>query len=75
VTESRVYVGTASQKEYLAGHKAIVVAMDRSTGRPVWRYVAEPAARGAYGFPGSPAVGEGRVFVTGLDGKVYAFGE
>ncbi len=75
VTESRVYVGTASQKDYLAGHKGIVVALDRSTGRPVWRYVAEPAARGAYGFPGSPAVGEGRVFVTGLDGKVYAFEE
>ena len=75
VTESRVYVGTASKKDYLAGHKAIVVAMDRATGRPVWRYVAGPAARGAYGFPGSPAVGEGRVFVTGLDGKVYAFAE
>ncbi len=73
VTDSRVYAGTASQKDYLAGHKGIVVAMDRSTGRPVWRYVVEPAAKGAYGFPGSPAVGEGRVFVTGLDGKVYAF--
>jgi len=73
VTESRVYAGTATQKDYLAGHKAIVVAMDRATGRPLWRYVAEPAAEGAYGFPGSPAVGEGRVFVTGLDGKVYAF--
>jgi outer membrane protein assembly factor BamB len=75
VTQSRVYAGTASQKDYLAGHKAIVVAMDRATGRPVWRYVAEPAATGAYGFPGSPAVGEGKVFVTGLDGKVYAFEE
>ena len=75
VTESRIYAGTASQKGYLAGHKAVVVAMERSTGRPVWRYVAEPAAKGAYGFPGSPAVGEGRVFVTGLDGKVYAFEE
>ncbi len=73
VTDARVYAGTASQKDYLAGHKGLVVAMDRATGHPVWHYVAEPAAKGPYGFPGSPAVGEGLVFVTGLDGRVYAF--
>jgi outer membrane protein assembly factor BamB len=73
VTDARVYAGTASQKDYPAGHKGLVVAMDRATGRPAWHYVAEPAATGSYGFPGSPAVGEGLVFVTGLDGKVYAF--
>ena len=73
VTDARVYAGTASQKDYLAGHKGLVVAMDRATGHPVWHYVAQPAAKGPYGFPGSPAVGEGLVFVTGLDGIVYAF--
>jgi outer membrane protein assembly factor BamB len=73
VTDARVYAGTASQKDYLAGHVGLVVAMDRATGRPVWRYVGQAAAAGPYGFPGSPAVGEGRVFVTGLDGRVYAF--
>jgi outer membrane protein assembly factor BamB len=75
VTDTRVYAGTASQKDYLAGHAGLVVAMDRASGRPTWHYAAEPAATGAYGFPGSPAVGEGRVFVTGLDGRVYAFGQ
>jgi outer membrane protein assembly factor BamB len=73
VTQARVYAGTASQKGYLTGHQALVVAMDRASGRPVWRYVASPASAGPYGFPGSPAVGAGRVFVTGLDGRVYAF--
>jgi outer membrane protein assembly factor BamB len=73
VTDARVYAGTASQKGYLAGHRGLVVAMDRATGRPAWHYAAEPAATGSYGFPGSPAVGAGLVFVTGLDGKVYAF--
>jgi outer membrane protein assembly factor BamB len=73
VTDARVYAGTASQKDYLAGHRGLVVAMDRATGRPVWHYVAEPAATGSYGFPGSPAVGAGLVFVTGLDGRVYGF--
>ena len=75
VTDARVYAGTASQKDYLAGHKGIVVALDRATGRPAWHYAAEPSATGSYGFPGSPAVGAGRVFVTGLDGKVYAFSQ
>jgi outer membrane protein assembly factor BamB len=73
VTDARVYAGTASQKGYLAGHRGLVVAMDRATGRLAWHYAAEPAATGSYGFPGSPAVGDGLVFVTGLDGKVYAF--
>lgn len=73
VTDARVYAGTASQKDYLAGHKGLVVAMDRATGRPAWHFAAEPALTGSYGFPGSPAVGEGLVFVTGLDGNVYAF--
>jgi outer membrane protein assembly factor BamB len=73
VTDGRVYAGTASQKGYLAGHKGLLVALDRNTGRPAWHYVAEPAATGSYGFPGSPAVGADLVFATGLDGKVYAF--
>jgi outer membrane protein assembly factor BamB len=75
VTGTRVYAGTSSQKDYLADHAGLVVAMDRPTGRPLWHYAAEPPAKGAYGFPGSPAVGEGRVFVTGLDGRVLAFAQ
>jgi outer membrane protein assembly factor BamB len=33
VLAARVYAGTASQKDYLAGHAGLVVAMDRATGR------------------------------------------
>jgi outer membrane protein assembly factor BamB len=75
VTADRVYAGTASQKGYLAGHKGLVIALDRATGRPAWHYAADEAATGSYGFPGSPAVGAGLVFVTGLDGRVYAFAQ
>jgi outer membrane protein assembly factor BamB len=73
VTEGRVYAGTANQVRYLAAHRAGVMALDRASGRPIWRYVAQPGRSGAFGFPGSAAVGAGLVFVTGLDGRVYAF--
>jgi outer membrane protein assembly factor BamB len=75
VTDRRVYVGAASQVGYLMGHRGFVFGLDRATGRPAWRYEARPAESGTYGFPGSPAVGEGLVFATGLDGRVYAFAE
>jgi outer membrane protein assembly factor BamB len=75
VTGSRVYVGTSSQVGYPAGHRAGVMALDRATGAVVWRAPAPAAASGAFGFPGSPAVGDGRVYVTSLDGRVAAFAE
>jgi outer membrane protein assembly factor BamB len=61
-------------------HKGGAVALDRATGRMVWRYEARaPLAGGkgpgTYGFPGSPAAGDGLVFFTGLDGRAYAFAE
>jgi outer membrane protein assembly factor BamB len=75
VTASRVYEGTSSQVGYPAGHAAGVVALDRQTGRTVWRYASAPPERGAFGFPGSPAVGSGLVFVGGLDGRLLALRE
>lgn len=73
VTDASVYVGTSSQAGYPAGHRAGVVALDRASGKTRWRYDAPPADKGAFGFPGSPAVGDGLVFVSSLDGRVYAF--
>jgi outer membrane protein assembly factor BamB len=54
--------------------------VDRRTGKPVWRHPVEPppdAGTGlvAYGFAGSPALGEGLVYFGGLDGRVYAFAQ
>jgi len=73
VTDTRVYVGASSQVGYLAQHDGGVMALDRKTGKTLWRFPAAAPESGAYGFPGSPAVGGGRVFVTGLDGRVLAF--
>jgi outer membrane protein assembly factor BamB len=74
VTDRRVYVTMAGLRGYSGdAHRGAVMALDRGTGEPVWRYAAEPPEEGAWGFPGSPAVGTGHVFVTGLDGRVLAF--
>jgi outer membrane protein assembly factor BamB len=75
VSEARIYVGAASTKDYLAGHRGGALALDRKTGRLLWRYEAKPAESGSHGLPGSPALGAGLVFLTGLDGRVYAFAQ
>jgi glucose dehydrogenase len=73
VTGDRVFVGTSSSPGYLVGHQAAALALDRATGRVVWREVVPPAKSGTYGFTGEPAVGAGLVFFGGLDGKVRAY--
>jgi outer membrane protein assembly factor BamB len=74
VTAERVYVGTAALRGYQGdAHRGGVVALARASGTAVWRYALEPPAEGAWGLPGSPAVGAEHVFVTGLDGRVVAF--
>ena len=49
------------------------ISVYRKTGRPVWRFVAEPGTSGPYSVPGSAAIGSDTVFFAGIDGKVYAF--
>jgi outer membrane protein assembly factor BamB len=74
LTDARVFVGTAALRGYSGdAHRGGVFALDRRTGKPTWRWVAEPPEEGVWGFPGSPAAGDGRVFVSGLEGRVLAF--
>ena len=73
-TDTRVFVGTTATPHYLVGHAAAFLAMDRATGHVAWRFpAAAPTGDETYGFPGSPAVGDGLVFAGALDGRVYAF--
>lgn len=80
VTQERVYEGAVGTLHYLVPHRGSLVAADRRTGRPVWRYpLATPEGPSRevsfYGFVASPAVGDGLVFFGGLDGRVYAFAQ
>jgi eukaryotic-like serine/threonine-protein kinase len=73
VTATRVFIGTGGTPHYLADHRGGALAVDRATGRPVWRHPVAPSDTGDFGFAGSPAVGGGLVYFGGLDGHVYAF--
>jgi outer membrane protein assembly factor BamB len=77
---ARVFAGAVGTVRYLLPHRASALAVDRRTGGPVWRYPVEPPAGAgaefvAYGFAGSPALGEGLAYFGGLDGRVYAFAQ
>jgi eukaryotic-like serine/threonine-protein kinase len=72
----RVYIGSAGDAEYLVKHEGSFIAVDRAAGRMAWRFaVPPPAGKGQSGFVGSAAAADGRVFVGGLDGRVYAFAQ
>jgi outer membrane protein assembly factor BamB len=73
VSKTLVYTGTSSQVGYIAKHGGALLALDRASGTVVWRHALAAPDSGAYGIPGSPALGEGRVYAGALDGKVYAF--
>jgi outer membrane protein assembly factor BamB len=72
VTSARVYIGAIGNANPPVQYGA-VVALDRVSGTPVWRFAAAPTASGPYGFASSPALGNGLVFIAGLDGRIYAF--
>jgi outer membrane protein assembly factor BamB len=78
VTETRIFAGAAGVLNYLVPHRATALALDRATGRPVWRHPIPPpagaeSAATAYGFAGSPALGDELVYFPCIDGRVYAF--
>jgi outer membrane protein assembly factor BamB len=74
VTAERVYAGTIGDLSYPAPGRGGLVALDRSSGAPVWWHpLPAPTAPGLYGVPGPVAAARGFVYVGTLDGRVLAF--
>jgi outer membrane protein assembly factor BamB len=74
VTDRRVFIGTSATPQYVVGHDAAFVAVDRPSGKVAWRFpIPAPTDQSTYGFAASAAVGEGLVFAGAVDGTVYAF--
>jgi outer membrane protein assembly factor BamB len=73
VSDRLVFVGTRGQTGAFT-HAPGALALDRVSGRPVWRFpVTAPASAPFSGFAGSPTIGADRVFFAAVDGQVYAF--
>ncbi len=74
VTDKLVYIGAVGVLNYLVPHHGGFSAVDRATGKEIWRYpFSEIAGRDTYGVASSPAVENGLVFFGGLDGVFYVF--
>ena len=67
-------VGSVGVRDYFIAHKPGFFAVDQDTGRPIWWFPIDQPEEGILsGFVSSPATDGDRVYVGGLDGKVYAF--
>ena len=74
VTEKYVYDGTSAIVPYMTHHAGGVVALDRKTGRVVWRFpLPNPPGTLHYGFAGSPARAGDLFVIGGMDGSLYGF--
>lgn len=74
-TADRVFAGTVSQnlEGTIIPHEGGLVAIDRASGRIVWRHLATPAPKGGFGgYAGSLALDGDRVIAAGFDGQLVA---
>ncbi len=72
---SSLIIGAVGVPGYIVDHRAGLFAVDRHSGREIWRHEQPAPADGgpAYGFAAAPAAAGGRVFAATIDGRVLAF--
>jgi outer membrane protein assembly factor BamB len=74
VSEDAVFIGSVGVADYIVNHQASFFAVDGSSGSGRWSFPLERPERATlWGFASSPAWHGDRVFVGGLNGRVYAF--
>jgi outer membrane protein assembly factor BamB len=74
LSDKLVYASAIGASPYQMRHLGSLTAMDRKTGKIVWRWPM-PEAPGSWtnGFAASPAIDGNTLVVGGLDGTLYAF--
>lgn len=74
VAGGRIYAGAAGGAPYFLRHVASLTALDRASGRPLWRRPL-PRVEGAHqwGIAGSPALAGGRLLVATIEGALSAY--
>lgn len=74
VAGDRIYAGAAGGSPYFFHHVAGLWALDRASGRPLWRWPFDevPGAH-QWGVGGSPALAGDTLVITTIEGSVYGF--
>ncbi len=74
VTEKIVYIGTGGSEPYQMRHLPSMTALDRKTGKIVWRWPM-PKLPGVltYGFAAPVVLGGNTLVIGGMDGTLYGF--
>ncbi|HSM14889.1 MAG TPA: PQQ-binding-like beta-propeller repeat protein [Thermoanaerobaculia bacterium] len=74
VAGDRVWAAAAAGNPYFVEHRAGLGALDRATGRPLWRHpLDEPEGAFLWGITGSPVRAGDRVIVATAQGTLLAF--
>lgn len=74
VTEKFVYAAMAAEVPYMIRHEGGLAALDRTTGKLVWRWpMPNPPGVYSWGFAGSPTRVGDLLLIGGIDGTLYAF--
>ena len=74
MTADRVYIGIAGPQKYVTRHAAGLVALDRKTGRIVWRRPVPPhATEFVSGYPGSMVVVDDVLIAPNVSGAIEAY--
>ena len=73
VTEKVIYAGVAGGGPYFIRHVPSLTALDRSTGKVLWRWVPPASHAFQSGFPAGPALENGMLVIGAMDGTLYGF--
>lgn len=73
VTEKLIYVGVAGGSPYSIRHVPSLTALNRETGRIVWRWVPPESEALQSGFPAGPVIDGKTLVIAAIDGTLYGF--
>ena len=73
VTDKVIYVGVAGGSPYVMRHAGSLTALDRQTGKIIWRWPYPADNAHQWGFPAGPALEGKTLVIAAIDGTLYGF--